>query len=536
MNERYDPILLLDYVEGELPDDARQRVEAMLAEDPKLAELVRGMQRDRAALRGAERAALPRDLVSGALAQVEREMLLDEDVAVPSPTVAAPVHRFRLAPLLTYGGIAAVLALTATVVFQTLQSEPAGHTEQAFAMSQDPAGVGLAEAPIKAQRQAAGADAAVASSDRFDAVDDEEAAMLSEALAAVELAVDPATTPSREYFAGFADADAAASPAAPAVVADLGARLGVHSDSPLALGDTFSVSAAPRFTVNVYTRSAEQTRQQLDDWAFSNRVVVSEPIAIPRAAQEGPTRGHASAPADELSAVAKRSVVAGDGLFESKGQRLDTPTADAARGRAEPTSQQVVLTLNQRQVGALLTELNRDVLRQNAFVLDKLAPTPAPELRQAAAEVASPAAETDALAGLGRRERAVVLDASEPGAIAEADAEAGVTELADGLGRATANETVPKSTTTARAPALRGAEATNNEPADTALLYFRQDPPDAFFGLPSADDAVPWRNWFGHSEPVLVEVVIEESPTPGVWPQAPSDASGTGAATPDTTD
>ncbi|MEM1109042.1 MAG: hypothetical protein AAGH99_10175 [Planctomycetota bacterium] len=154
MDDRYDPNLLLGYVEDELIAADRARVEAMLAEDADLAILVADMKRDRDALRNAPPARLPADLAEGAVATLERQMLFDDEpgeLALP-PT---PNRRFRLAPLLTYGGIAAVLTITVGVVIQSLfgtGKELA--TSYAYEETARELGQSLAEATIEAQRKA----------------------------------------------------------------------------------------------------------------------------------------------------------------------------------------------------------------------------------------------------------------------------------------------------------------------------------------------------------------------------------------------
>lgn len=158
MDDRYDPNLILGYVEDELIAADRARVEAMLAEDDALAALVADLRRDRAALRSAPALEPRADLAEGAIAALERQMLFD-DTATPPRRGGGTPSRFRLGPLLTYGGIAAVLALTATVVFQSLQGEdglPMGSIamdEYAYHESD------LARAPIEAQQRAAAMDA-----------------------------------------------------------------------------------------------------------------------------------------------------------------------------------------------------------------------------------------------------------------------------------------------------------------------------------------------------------------------------------------
>jgi len=169
MDDRYDPNLILGYVEDELTAADRAKVDAMLAHDPALATLIDDLKRDRQTLRSAPAAAPPYDLTDAAIATLERHMLFDAPPAGSIPANAAgafggsgpvgtgvgtaPTHRFRLAPLMTYGGIAAVLALTTAVIFQSVQSDSAD-TGDALALAEKPS-VSFAEATLEAQRQAA---------------------------------------------------------------------------------------------------------------------------------------------------------------------------------------------------------------------------------------------------------------------------------------------------------------------------------------------------------------------------------------------
>lgn len=167
MDDRYDPNLILGYVENELIDADRARVDAMLAEDEALAGLVADLQRDRAALRSAAAVEPKADLAAGAIAALERQMLFSETPDPPSRN-GAPPSRFRLGSLLTYGGIAAVLALTVTVVFQSLQSDdgsPMGSIAMDDSARPGAAGGNLAQAPIEAQRRTAAQRETVALSD-----------------------------------------------------------------------------------------------------------------------------------------------------------------------------------------------------------------------------------------------------------------------------------------------------------------------------------------------------------------------------------
>ncbi len=117
MLDRYDQDLLLDYLEGELADDRRAELEAMLADDPQLAQLLEAMSRDRAALRSLPPAELPGDLAQDVTQSLERRMLLDEDAVDVGPI---PIARGRALPNEPTGGprwgrIAGLSALAASV-------------------------------------------------------------------------------------------------------------------------------------------------------------------------------------------------------------------------------------------------------------------------------------------------------------------------------------------------------------------------------------------------------------------------------------
>ena len=525
MDERYDPNLLLDYVEGELPDDARQRVEALLADDPKLAELVGGMQRDRDALRSAEPGALPRDLVEGALARVERQMLLDDDVAVPSPAVAAPMHRLRIGPLLTYGGIAATLALTATVVFQTLRSETApssAPTDNALALADKADGVGLAEAPIQAQRQAAAEESLALGMGRSESAPEAEADLFGGAPAAAEYPADPAYARARGESL---DIDSSDSPATVAVPALESVRLSAAEPSAtdgFALADAEAppASAEPRYHVNVFTRSAATTRQEIEDWAFDNRVLIaeeSEPLIVPVAYQTRPSDRRTAAKTTPPSASAAPSR-----LHEASASAPAISAGDMQLRRVSERSQavqlgqqQLVLTLDQRQVGDLVQVLNSDNLRQNAFVLDnqRSVPPNVPAVAASADPAIAPASPSRAAVAddapsnresLALVDRDVVVDEA---ALIQLDTESpessGGSELYLYFDRNRAAESAERNA---------GVSGRYDSPAienNQNLFFYTQPAPSV---------PVPWVQRFLPPEPVRVRVVIEEAPAALVPP------------------
>ncbi|MBY0397025.1 MAG: hypothetical protein K2X91_11240, partial [Thermoleophilia bacterium] len=101
--KRWPPELeadLLDHVEGvALSPEAAARVEQALREDPGLAELVRGMQADRAGLRAMAVPTVPAGLIEGVEAALEREALLG--LARSEAAVEAEIPVSRIAPIRT---------------------------------------------------------------------------------------------------------------------------------------------------------------------------------------------------------------------------------------------------------------------------------------------------------------------------------------------------------------------------------------------------------------------------------------------------
>lgn len=93
MTDRYDHDLLLAYLEGDLAPGDRARVDAMLADDPKLASLMRDMAGDRDLLRSMPSEPAPGDLSFDLVQGLERRMLLDAPQVEPSGPI--PISRGR---------------------------------------------------------------------------------------------------------------------------------------------------------------------------------------------------------------------------------------------------------------------------------------------------------------------------------------------------------------------------------------------------------------------------------------------------------
>lgn len=147
MATRYDENLILGYVEGELSSADRVKLEAQLAADPSLAQLVHGLISDRAALRALQREAPPADLVEDVLGKVERGMLLGEADTMPY-SEPAHVRRFRLSRVLAYSGLAAMLAVSGGLLTYSLTADRLLETTEQYraANRATPTGDQLADA------------------------------------------------------------------------------------------------------------------------------------------------------------------------------------------------------------------------------------------------------------------------------------------------------------------------------------------------------------------------------------------------------
>ena len=158
MDPRHDADLILGHLEGDLSPEDAAKVQALREADPGFAALLDGMADDRDQLRSAPPAEPPVGLTDMALADLERSMLLDDH---PDSVALLPPGRRRMAiaPLLVYGGIAAVLVLTASAVLKSVQPPASSPT---IAAAPDAEGFDIAAAPIQAQRDLARRDLAAA--------------------------------------------------------------------------------------------------------------------------------------------------------------------------------------------------------------------------------------------------------------------------------------------------------------------------------------------------------------------------------------
>lgn len=122
MADCYDEQWVLGYIEGDLPPDETSRFESMLADDPRLQELVGQLACDRRMLRQWPDEPVPDELMDHVIPHLERGMLLDAPPLHAKHTQA--VWGSRIPRLITYGGLAAMVIISTLVVVQTLVHEP----------------------------------------------------------------------------------------------------------------------------------------------------------------------------------------------------------------------------------------------------------------------------------------------------------------------------------------------------------------------------------------------------------------------------
>lgn len=118
MPQQYDDNLILDYLEGEMNASQRAGFEALLQEDESLRRLVEAMAQDRAFLRNAPKVEAPPEVMDRVHQRLERQMLLDG--TTPQIVQHAAERRFRLGRWIGYGALAATVAFSALVMYQTL--------------------------------------------------------------------------------------------------------------------------------------------------------------------------------------------------------------------------------------------------------------------------------------------------------------------------------------------------------------------------------------------------------------------------------
>lgn len=159
--DQIDELDLLGWVEGDLPRARQQPVEALLAREPRLKELLDAMSRDRSAIRSLAIERAPADLLAGVEARLERDLLVGL-AGADAPSLDIPVSRVVVRherslgrmlrrPIVRVGAIAATLLLAGAIGLLTLVNLDTGRSRAVppvlMGAADQPEGAALAKGP-----------------------------------------------------------------------------------------------------------------------------------------------------------------------------------------------------------------------------------------------------------------------------------------------------------------------------------------------------------------------------------------------------
>ena len=344
MADRYDDTLILGYLEGDLPDADRARLEQQMSKDPALAALVERMRDDRAAMRRLPTEEPPMGLADAAMSLEERSMLLgDPDPAAPRAADPAgeEVRRFRLHRTASYLAIAALVVICGGVVLVSLtdpwpESGTRWLSDKGIAMGGEESAATLALEKSDAAAAVSGPEALPASEELLADMIKERRVDATEPLGAIVEATEPiaadadavagASMEEAERRVGITrprveppiserrtEALATAPPIpAAAMKADQpkfkgGAALARTATPARKVSDRLPGSAGqPRgqtqrvntVVVDVDTEDARRTRAEVADWAVSNYAVIEQPAVEADALFAAPDPATEDAPAN----------------------------------------------------------------------------------------------------------------------------------------------------------------------------------------------------------------------------------------------
>ncbi|MEM9019076.1 MAG: hypothetical protein AAGC44_00815 [Planctomycetota bacterium] len=298
--DRYDPDLLLGYIENELGDEDRARFEQQMAEDDQLAALVRGLAGDRALLRSLPEADAPTGLVDDAMHRLERTMLLDaseqpNDVPIPlqrGREIAGQGHGSNWGRVVGITGLAAAVLIGAGLTWLAIYDDRLSQTARDLANQEQPpeqtdnnTGTSFSESledPSTARRERR--------TDRplwprtVDPRLDESAVVPPAALSEPEEAADDESNrlldrvaDATDHIHGEPDEPAPDPLGNPGSIGQPALPPEPTTNAPvIALADNGAVLANPAPQLLVITDSPEQTQQEIVAWCLTNGVPVVE--------------------------------------------------------------------------------------------------------------------------------------------------------------------------------------------------------------------------------------------------------------------
>lgn len=120
MADRYDEQMILGYIEGDLKPELQIQFERLLTQDARLRNLVGQLLLDRQNLRQVPTEQSPPQIMERVEQQLERRMLLDTGSAESIDCIHPIKTSAYLGRWLAYSGVAALLAISVTVFYATL--------------------------------------------------------------------------------------------------------------------------------------------------------------------------------------------------------------------------------------------------------------------------------------------------------------------------------------------------------------------------------------------------------------------------------
>jgi len=347
MRSDYDESLLLGYVEGELSDGERRKVESWMQDDPRLEALLRGMTRDRQALRDEPTPDPPDWLLDDVHHGLERSMLLD-----PKADQAAVVVRQRhvVRKLLAGFAVAAMVLLACGVVLYSvmkINNEPVEWPNTVADATSKP------QPEPRREEATDGSRNAVADTAKPPAAPpaDESAADLPESLAEAHPQAPRALPPQAREAEGETDTDAAEPP----VLADAAARTMEAADAETDIEADMMVDPAPDQAAQAPTVALAPRRTEQPAFGLAQR---REQIAGESSTGDADATDALDA---DLMAFGRRLEVEqskGAAAGADRTETLEAPPVNFGLVHGEPSGRPMQLRVRTEDLGRSIRRLN----------------------------------------------------------------------------------------------------------------------------------------------------------------------------------